>query len=337
MANDDSKSKQEKPAASRRSFLKTVMTGTVAAGLSATVGKAEAATLTEACDTTPLAVYNQEKNARDVAYHPAEYFELEATEQELPGFPGGGIWVAVGPPGSEGLEQLRGLLNAQDYEGLGFTLLELQETVTGLVVDQESPFASVSEIPALAEMTYAGKLVAGGLFIVPGSDVMLSFLPYNGGNLNPGAFQLAQYSLQGSSHEPLESLVILRKPVLTTLEQSILSQLPEEISAIQLGDGGLVSHWGVIAAGIVLVVGYVAGAYYAEKAANDVQQQRAEQQRQMEQQYAGTDDKNNGGSLSYWLNEENISLLSNMDVTSAATKLLQVRSNLVQGRMTSTL
>ncbi|MFL5343540.1 MAG: hypothetical protein ACJ8AT_02045 [Hyalangium sp.] len=49
-----SNSQPEPAAANRRAFMKTVMTGTVAAGLAASVGKAEAATPNALCGDTAL-------------------------------------------------------------------------------------------------------------------------------------------------------------------------------------------------------------------------------------------------------------------------------------------
>jgi hypothetical protein len=337
MKTKDPKSKVERPAADRRMFMKTLVTGTVAAGLAAT-GKAEAASLADPCFSSGMALYLQEKNARVVTRAAAQFFEFYAADQSLPNFPGGGIWVAVGPRGSASLEELRRLLAAGAYDRLERAISTFHQRVIDLVVDRASPFASLSEVPALAEVSYAGKVLTGGLFVVPGSDVMLSFLPYTGGALNPGAFQLTQYSLRVSTIAPLESLVIARRPVLTDLEQSIFRRVPTDIAAINLGDAGLVSHWGVAAAGAVLAAGFYAGVKVAQWAMDRFHKQHEEQQKQMEAELNGndqadaTDDKNNGGSLSDWMNPVTIDILESMELTAAATRLLQLRSNLVQGK-----
>jgi hypothetical protein len=347
MKKKESKPKAETPVSDRRSFMKTLVTGTVATGLAATVGRADKAmaatpATTATCLSSALEPYFLEKNARSAAHGPAEYFEFDVGHQDIPGFPGGGIWVALAPSGSRGLTELRRLLQAREYERLGAVIQSYHQLVTSLVVDRRSPYASISEVPTLAEVTYAGKVVAGGLLVVPGSDVMLSFLPYNGGRLNSNAFRLTQYSRPNSSTTALEAVVIARKPVLTQLEQQILDRIPEEILSNHLGDGGISANWGLLAAGVVLVAGFVAGVFMADKAAQNVADQHAEQQRQMEQQMNESqnennnnteDDKNNGGSLLDWMTVTNAGILERMEVTAAATKLLQLRSNLVQGQL----
>lgn len=339
-------SKAQSLAADRRAFMKNLMTGTAAVGLASTLGKAEAAPLPDACFTPDMGAYFQERNARSVTRTAPEYYEFDAKEELLTGFPGGGIWVAVGPEGSEGLQLLRRALESGDYVALSEMILALHQRVVDAVVGREGPYKSLAEIPALLEVTYSGKMVAGGLLVVPGTDVILSFLPYSGGALNPKAFQLTQYASRTVSSRPHEALVIARRPVLTDLEKAIFEQLPAEVSALNLGDGGLVANWGVLAAGVVFAAVWVVGAYMGEKAAQEMRQQQEQQQRQMEQELNNNnadqdqgqqaDDKNNGGSLKDWMTAINVELLEKMEVSAAATKLLQLRSNLVQGKLMAT-
>jgi hypothetical protein len=225
--------------------------------------------------------YDREIAVRKKSVANCRVIELERVPRgKLNFLPSGSISVFVGKKGSPNLETLHSSLAGGDYDAFGAALGAHVERL-GKILEGKKPFngGSLHNAAVLGEVSYHGKKLSSMFMVNDALPVNFAFLPYSGGNLNHGAFQLTQYA-KGSDH--LESLVVLRKPELTKVEQDILKQIPPEQVSLQIGDGGVYANAlaavAAAGAGALLVAGAFVGAYYVfQYVARQLQQQQAKQ------------------------------------------------------------
>ena len=197
--------------------------------------------------------------------------------------PAGSISVFVARHGSPNLEVLHSSLRGQDYNAFGAAVGEHLDRLGQLIRHRKPLYdGSVHNAPVLGEVSYHGKKLSSAFMVHDSLPVNYAFLPYSGGQLNHEAFQLTQYA-KGS--EQLESLVVLRKPHLTKVEQDILKQIPESEVTLQVGDPGKYGYC-IIAATLTImaVAATVVATYYVYQQMKEQQQKQQQQDQQAAQQ-----------------------------------------------------
>jgi hypothetical protein len=105
----------------------------------------------------------------------------------------------------------------------------------------------MAALPAITQVSYRGKLIAEGLIVHGELEAMRVLIPYAGGTLDPEGFTASTYVVRGAEGPTVDTLVIVREPALTPLEQKVLRQLPRELSQLSLGRGDLASAPGIVA------------------------------------------------------------------------------------------
>ena len=181
-----------------------------------------------------LAEYQSEIGFRNKYTVAPEVIEFQPTKPtRIHNFPGGGIWVVVAKPGSKILPELRGAVSNGDYNRLGELINSVNKAFYRPPRNKRG-FKSIHDIPVLAELTYGPKTIAQGLFLLPETEALRSFVPYNGGELSAHGFKLSQYFWIGSEVR-IDSLILIRKPTLTLLEKTIFQKVPSDVSEANLG------------------------------------------------------------------------------------------------------
>ena len=298
----------------------------------------------EKLDSSKMAFYEYQNEIgnRNVYTMTPEVIQFETSEPiKMHNFPGGGIWVVLAEPGSKTLSQLREAASVKSYEKLASLIERGRKSL--LKQTQEKVFDSIHDVPVMAELTYGTKTVAQGLFVLPETDGLFVFIPYNGGELSPNRFKLSQYFSIGSEAR-LDSLILIRRPTLTELEKSILQKVPSDVSEANIG---LATNPGFAGMAWTFVAEVVA-TYVAHKlldAATDVVacwihgdkhegRHRATYTHGTVKLRADQAD-NNGGSLgSFYGDTANAAELKELDVQSAAVELLNLRTQLIKKGMT---
>lgn len=139
----------------------------------------------------------------------------------------GTLTVFVARKGSAVLQELREALKTG-----GETLKQLYKKVGAQAVQierwtlEEAVQATIQE-PIFAELRYGGATLAQGLSVPQGLDMVVLFLPYNGGRLAQEGFILAERYKEGSE-AGLEALVVRVDPPLTEAEKAALQLVPTE-------------------------------------------------------------------------------------------------------------
>ncbi len=263
-------------------------------------------------------------------------------------FPGGGIWIVTAKPGSSLIQRLRETASTGSYEKLSELINSSRKAMLNPTQQEEKEFKSIHEIPVLAELSYGPKMIAQGLFLVPNTDVLFTFVPYNGGNLLANRFTFSQYVWIGSSSR-LDCLILIRAPILTELEKSILEKVPSDVSEANLGNADNPAYngffWATVAEAVATwALGKVLDATWdAAKCAlaGDPHNGRhratatngTAAQLQLDDATIVGVEANNGGSLAnYYEARSSVEELKELDVHSAAVELLNLRSHLIYKR-----
>jgi hypothetical protein len=289
------------------------------------------------------------------------------SSHDAPGLPGGSICVVSGITGTPLLEQVRAHARKGDASAVAKLLSEHDVALSKRVIEsreerreQELPTGEVlTKIPSITEVRYRGKSVAEGMITHPEMKAMRVLIPYAGGRLDPEGFVASTY-VHGERASEVDTIVIVREPELSAIEQKVLDRLPEEVNQIVLGDPGSVANWGLLAAGLVFAFVYFVGPKVAEYAKEQMQQKEREHQREMERQIEGNQqqeqqqeqqgeqqqeqqgqgeqqqEKNaNSGSLSWFVDEVELAgELEDLAAGAAVQTLVQLRTSLMmQGQL----
>jgi hypothetical protein len=295
------------------------------------------------------------------------------SSHDAPGLPGGSICVVSGARGAPLLEEVRAEARKGDASAVA-KILEAHEATLGKRAresleerreEQLSTGEALTKIPSITEVRYRGKAVAEGMITHPEMKAMRTLIPYAGGRLDPEGFVASTY-VHGERAPEVDTIVIVREPELSAIEQKVLDRLPEEVNQIVLGDPGSVANWGLLAAGLVFAFVYFVGPKVAEYAKEQMQQKEREHQREMERQIEGQNqqeqqqqqeqqgeqqqeqqqeqqgqgeqqqEKNaNSGSLSWFVDEaELVGELEDLAAGAAVQTLVQLRTSLMmQGQL----
>lgn len=290
-----------------------------------------------------------------------------SSSHDAPGLPGGSICVVSGARDAPLLEEIRAEARKGDASAVA-KILQAHEAALGKRVgelleerhEEQLPTGeALTKIPSITEVRYRGKSVAEGMITHPEMKAMHTLIPYAGGRLDPEGFVASTY-VHGERAPEVETIVIVREPELSPIEQKVLDRLPEEVNQIVLGDPGSVANWGLLAAGLVFAFVYFVGPKVAEYAKEQMQQKEREHQREMERQIEGNQqqeqqqeqqgeqqqeqqgqgeqqqEKNaNSGSLSWFVDEVELAgELEDLAAGAAVQTLVQLRTSLMmQGQL----
>jgi hypothetical protein len=222
--------------------------------------------------------------------HPVEVHYVKSAH-DAPGLPGGSICVVSGAAESPLVREVHAAARGGDASTVAKILRAHEEQLRRHAVDAREVRSeklrptgeALAAIPAITEVSYRGKPVAEGMVVHPELQAMRVLVPYAGGRLERDSFVASTY-VHGKQAPNVHTIVIVREPELSPIEQKVLDRLPKEINQVVIGDPGSVENWGLAAAGLVFVVVVVAGVLLAEYAQKQMQQKEQENQKQLEKQ-----------------------------------------------------
>lgn len=221
--------------------------------------------------------------------HPVEVHYVKSSH-DAPGLPGGSICVVSGAAESPLLREVHAAARGGDASTVAKILRAHEDQLRKRTVDAREVSEklrptgeALTSIPAITEVSYRGKPIAEGMVVHPELQAMRVLVPYAGGRLEHDGFVASTY-VHGKQAPNVHTVVIVREPELTPIEQKVLDRLPQEINQVVIGDPGSVENWGLAAAGLVFVVVVVAGVLLAEYAQKQMQQKEQENQKQLEKQ-----------------------------------------------------
>ena len=90
-------------------------------------------------------------------------------------------------------------------------------------------------VTAVTRVSYGERVVVDGLLVHGAMDALVALLPYAGGALNDQLFEARSWGPEGAAEPDVQTIVILRPPKLTTLEQRVLASLPDDVEAAVIG------------------------------------------------------------------------------------------------------
>lgn len=232
-----------------------------------------------------IAEYEDEISKRRRHESPCRVVELDDVPPgELSFLPEGSIAIFVAARDSPNLELLYTALRSGEYDAFRAAVGANLRRVSGLLRRRGRFHGGNFRNPlVLGEVSYRGKSLSRAFMVSDALPVNFAFLPYLGGHLSHGDFQLTDYS---KSDGRLEAVVVLRKPRLTKVEQDLRAQIPPESATIQIGDAGKYAYC-IIAATLTVVA--VAVTILVTRAVYDQMRQQQQQQQQQEQQQAQQD------------------------------------------------
>ncbi len=322
----------------------------------------------EALVALPVELASRRRHDKAVEVHYVK------SSHDAPGLPGGSICVVSGAAEAPFVEEVRAAGRSGDAVAVAKILGAHEEQLRKRALDVSEAAAqekcsageALTSIPAITEVRYRGKPVAEGMIVHPDLQAMRVLVPYAGGRLESDGFVASTY-VHGQRDPNVHTVVIVREPELTPIEQKVLDRLPQEVNQIVIGDPGSVENWGLAAAGLVFVVVVVAGVLLADYAQKQMQQKERENQKQMEKQMEQgqeqqkeqqgeqqqeqqqerqgegqgeqQQEKNaNSGSLSQFVDEADFSALTaeleGVTAGAAVQTLVQLRTNLMlQGQL----
>jgi hypothetical protein len=286
-----------------------------------------------------MAAYRAEIAKRKKVNGPVTLLQV-AADKGGPNIIGGSIVVLSGLSGSKDLQAIRAAAEGGDAVKASTAIDAFEKRLAGVPDTKPSipkdVAGQVAKIPTLGQVVYSDAVLADALVIAPGNDLALARLPYAGAALDPAKFAVNYFHTDEGSKQEIETLVLVRPPKLTAVEEAVLKNLPEELIAKTIGEPGTVANWGLAAAAAVFVFVVVAGVYLAERAQREAQLAQEEQQREVERQAdQGQEQEANkqddSGNLGDWLTESELDQkLSGLDVADKLSSLLLLRSKLVQ-------
>jgi hypothetical protein len=146
--------------------------------------------------------------------------------------------IALLVASDEGASMLDGIERSVARKDFG-ELEEIYSTLKGQYVDvfgaRRPLYESRRDIPFLTEFRYAGKTLRQGMVVAPRLPVAHSLVLYNGARLALDAFSAVEYR-RADSLAPAHTLVVVREPRLTELEQAILGQISDTASPFNTGE-----------------------------------------------------------------------------------------------------
>lgn len=173
--------------------------------------------------------YCVEAQARPVRLTTIEVVDKTSSAQNtFFGVPGT-LTVFIARKGSDALHDLRQALNSggKDLLQVYHKAVEQVTAKIGSWSLEESVQATIQQ-PVFADLRYGEATLAPGLSVLPGLDLRILFLPYDGGRLAPEGLVLAERFIEGSN-SALEALVVRVDPALTAAEKLARQLVPSDL------------------------------------------------------------------------------------------------------------
>jgi hypothetical protein len=106
---------------------------------------------------------------------------------------------------------------------------DLRDLGAALAPKQRSGDGGIAALPVLSEVSYRGKVVAAGLAVQDAADVAAAQLLFAGGKIDRGNLVVTHFHRPDARElaDQLSSLVIVRQPQLSEVEQALLGRLDE--------------------------------------------------------------------------------------------------------------
>jgi hypothetical protein len=100
----------------------------------------------------------------------------------------------------------------------------------------EDIVSSIRCQPIIADLRYGGATLVENIVLPEGAELAVIPLPYNGGRLAEDGFSVAEYYTEDRDAE-LEMLVVRNEPPLTDAERAALAAVPDDMLAVNVGQG----------------------------------------------------------------------------------------------------
>jgi hypothetical protein len=246
--------------------------------------------------------------------------------EDLPGLPGGSVCVVSGKREAALVRDAGDAARRGDAASLARALEMFDSDLRAAAdedrkaAEQRPPGEAFAALPTITGVSYRDKPLVEGLFVHPDVEAMYVTVPFAGGELEAEAFTASTY-VRDENAPPVQTLVIVRQPELTPLEQKALERLPVEFDQVKV-EASFVPLWVpvMVLAGIFLI-GIAAGY----------------ELRQREAAFHGGPerDKANSGLLSEFVDEAELSKrLEGLEPGAAVKTLVELRASLMaQGQI----
>jgi hypothetical protein len=149
------------------------------------------------------------------------------------GFPTGSIGVFVASKDSPVLARVAKLARARDAEGLAEVIKESAKAFLAVLSSGRTSYESYDQVPVFGELRYGRQRLAHGFFVDEGRPLAVEMLPYNGGRLQPEHFIFVEYT-RDDLRKRLACVVVVKPPVLSTLEREVERKVPEESKRLEI-------------------------------------------------------------------------------------------------------
>jgi hypothetical protein len=248
---------------------------------------------------------------------------------DAPGLPGGTICIVSGEPGDGLLGEVREAAERGDAAAVSKVLERYRGRLkeAGERIAYEGSVArAIAALPAITEVRYRGKPIAEGMIVHPEVRSMHVLVPYAGGGLDPGEFVASTYVQRGEAPE-VETVVVVREPELTPLEQKVLERLPVEVNQLAVGASSGIAGVSLSSAGLALAAGVYLDRHALESWSDD-QRRREEAEARAEAAMARWEQRH-GGLAWLGLDAELSGQLEQMTAGAAVETLVQIRTDLM--------
>ena len=130
--------------------------------------------------------------------------------------------------GREDLDRLVEAVEKEDFDQLEAVHAGVAHQFVDFVLDPAWDLDADYRVPVFVGFRYAHKTLRRGMFAHGALPVAYSLALYDGAPLDPERFGTIEYRSPRSA-ERLHSVVVVRKPRLTEIEQHLISTLPAEV------------------------------------------------------------------------------------------------------------
>jgi hypothetical protein len=181
--------------------------------------------------------------------------------------PAGTVTVLVGTRGSSHLRSIEDAIRTENASAFDAAVGELPATKLSPIYDNLSPARAASAALAAGsyfDLKFLGRPILSNVFVNEEFPLTGYSLPFAGGELEAGSFEVTHY-ISGPSVLIPHLLIIARQPRLTEQEEAFLRVIPADARVMQLGDGDVVrmstpAIAATVTAGLVgAAVGYALG------------------------------------------------------------------------------
>ena len=179
-----------------------------------------------------------------------DYAPKDATSPDVLA-PPGSITLFLGRPKSKALSRVREAV--KQAAGKDVQLMRELKEVYGRrkMVSLTEAVETLKQQPVIAHLQYGPFTVAKNLFVPDDLELCIVPLPYNGGQLARGGFQLIQ-AVRPKEKAALEGVMVRHLPPLSPAEKAAIKELPAAFAGFNVGDAAMC--YAITAVAIVMVV-----------------------------------------------------------------------------------